>query len=154
MNTMTKRTSTSVLLAAALTLAATAFADLQMHGRVSFDGGGVVVRGQADADWGRAGVNTLLMPGHTVWVDNGGATEIELAGGTFLRLADDSKVELASLPPAAELRGGPVLLRRHPHRRRRPRLLKPTLPIITKGSGSRRGPFVWHRHCSPPAGGC
>ncbi len=105
MNTMTKRTSTSVLLAAALTLAATAFADLQMHGRVSFDGGGVVVRGQADADWGRAGVNTLLMPGDTVWVDNGGATEIELAGGTFLRLADDSKVELASLPPAAELRG-------------------------------------------------
>jgi len=82
----------------------TAPAQHAMHGRVGFDAGGTMVRGAEDADWSFATTNTLILPGDTLWVDQGGTSEIEFAGGTFLRLADGSKVEMYSLPPTAEFR--------------------------------------------------
>ena len=79
--------------------------ELQLHGRVSYDTKGMLVKGADDKDWERATLNTLLMPGDALWVDQGGLSEVELAGGSFLRLADGSKAELKSLPPAADVRG-------------------------------------------------
>ncbi len=79
--------------------------ELQLHGRVSYDTKGILVKGAADKDWERATINTLLMPGDSLWVDQGGLSEVELSGGTFLRLADGSKAELKALPPAADVRG-------------------------------------------------
>ena len=79
--------------------------ELQLHGRVSFDSKGMLVRGTGDKDWERATLNTLLMPGDALWVDQGGLSEVELAGGSFLRLADGSKAELQALPPTADVRG-------------------------------------------------
>lgn len=76
-----------------------------MHARVSFSGGGAMVKGAADADWSYATMNTLVLPGDTLWVDKGGMTELEMAGGTFLRMADGSKAEIVSLPPSASVRG-------------------------------------------------
>ncbi len=79
--------------------------ELQLHGRVSYDTKGMLVKGADDKDWERATLNTLLMPGDALWVDQDGLSEVELAGGSFLRLADGSKAELKSLPPAADVRG-------------------------------------------------
>lgn len=76
-----------------------------MHARVSFDAGSSMVKGSSDADWSHATVNTLILPGDTLWVDKGGSTELEMAGGAFLRLADGSKAEVVSLPPNATIRG-------------------------------------------------
>ncbi|HOV60680.1 MAG TPA: hypothetical protein PK349_06390 [Candidatus Hydrogenedentes bacterium] len=75
------------------------------HGRVSFDGGGMLIRGLKDTDWSRVSINTLALPGDTLWVDEGGASELEFAGGTFLRMADASKVELVALTPSFQFRG-------------------------------------------------
>ncbi len=76
-----------------------------MHARVSFDAGGAMVKGTDDADWSYATVNTLILPGDTLWVDKGGTMELEMAGGSFLRMADGSKAEVVSLPPSATIRG-------------------------------------------------
>ncbi len=95
-------TVVTVLVLAALSAGAQ---ELQLHGRVSYDTKGMLVKGTADKDWERATLNTLLMPGDALWVDQGGLSEVELAGGSFLRLADGSKAELQALPPAANVRG-------------------------------------------------
>ena len=76
-----------------------------MHARVSFDSGGAMVKGSADADWSYATVNTLILPGDTLWADDSGTLEVEMAGGTFLRMADRSKAEVVALPPLAVIRG-------------------------------------------------
>jgi len=95
-------TVATVLALAAFSAAAQ---ELQLHGRVSYDTKGLLVKGSDDKDWERATLNTLLMPGDALWVDQGGLSEVELAGGSFLRLADGSKAELKSLPPATDVRG-------------------------------------------------
>lgn len=79
--------------------------DYPLHARVSYDAGGSMVKGGSDDDWSHATVNALVLPGDTLWVDKGGTSELELAGGTFLRMADGSKVEVSSLPPSGVLRG-------------------------------------------------
>jgi hypothetical protein len=80
-------------------------ADFAMHARVSFDAGGAMIKGTDDPDWGQAMMNTLVMPGDTVWVDKEATSEIEFAGGTFMRLADGSKAEVTQLPPNGLARG-------------------------------------------------
>jgi hypothetical protein len=76
-----------------------------MHGRISYDSGNTLVRGEGGGDWAYATTNTLILPGDTLWIDQGGLGEAELPQGTFLRLADGSKVEVASLDPTIALRG-------------------------------------------------
>ena len=95
-------TAVTVLVLAAISAGAQ---ELQLHGRVSYDTKGMLVKGTTDNDWERATLNTLLMPGDALWVDQGGLSEVELAGGSFLRLADGSKAELKALPPTADVRG-------------------------------------------------
>ncbi len=75
-----------------------------LHARVSFDSGAGMVRGTADEDWSYAPTNTIVLPGDTLWVDKRGTLEVELAGGSFLRLADGSKVEVVQLAPHVLLR--------------------------------------------------
>lgn len=81
--------------------AAHADAEYTMHGRVSYDAGSNLIKGQEDKDWTHATVNTLILPGDTLWVDEGGTSEIEFSGGTYLRGADGTKVEISGLPPQA-----------------------------------------------------
>lgn len=84
---------------------ASAAADTLLHARISYDAGGTMVKGAEDADWSFATVNTLILPHDTLWVDKGGTMELEMAGGSFLRMADGSKAEIAALPPLANVRG-------------------------------------------------
>jgi hypothetical protein len=84
---------------------AVADSEFLMHGRVSFDTGTAMVKNATEDNWSAAVVNTLVMPGDTLWVDQSGTAEVELAGASFLRLADGSKAEVVSLPPNAYIRG-------------------------------------------------
>lgn len=93
------------LLALAALLPLSADAEGVLHGRVSFDAGGTLVKGSDESDWSSATVNTLVLSGDTLWVDNGGTTEVEFSGGTFLRMADGSKAEVVGMPPNATVRG-------------------------------------------------
>ena len=74
-----------------------------LHARVSYDSGGALVKGSEDSEWSYASVNTLILPGDTVWVDQEGVLEVEMSGGSFLRLADGSKAEVDQLPPSANV---------------------------------------------------
>jgi len=76
-----------------------------LHARVSFDAGGAMIKGSQDADWSYATINTIVLPGDSLWIDNGGSLELEMAGGSFLRMADGSKVEVVSLAPSSHIRG-------------------------------------------------
>lgn len=80
-------------------------ADYPMHARVSFDAGGTMVKGSEDAAWSHATLNTLVLPGDMLWVDQGGTAELEFAGGVFLRMADGSKADIAAMPPNTIVRG-------------------------------------------------
>jgi len=91
--------------AAVAAIAPIAGADPAMHGRISYDSGNTLVRGEGGGDWAYATTNTLILPGDTLWIDQGGLGEAELPQGTFLRLADSSKVEVTSLDPTIAMRG-------------------------------------------------
>ena len=80
-------------------------ADSTMHARISYESGGAMVQGTADADWSYATTNTLILPGDQLWADKGGTIELEMSGGSFLRMADGSKAEIIDLPPSASIRG-------------------------------------------------
>jgi len=76
-----------------------------MHARVSVEIGGAVVKGDADDDWSFATVNTLILPGDTFWVEKEGIAELEFSGGSFLRLADNSKTQIAQVYPTPAIEG-------------------------------------------------
>lgn len=79
--------------------------EFQMHARVSFDSGGILLKASGADEWTQGTVNTLVTPGDTLWVDREGSTELELADLNFLRLADGSKADIVALPPSANVRG-------------------------------------------------
>ena len=81
-----------------------AMAETTMHARISYESGGAMVQGTADADWSYATTNTLILPGDQLWADKGGTMELEMSGGSFLRMADGSKAEIIELPPSASIR--------------------------------------------------
>lgn len=105
MNTNRMRKWTVGLVAALIWVPLSASADTVLHGRISYDAGGTLLKGTEESDWSSGSVNTLVLPGDTVWVDNGGSTELEFSGGSFLRMADGSKAEVAGMPPSATIRG-------------------------------------------------
>jgi len=105
MNTNRMRKWTVGLVAALIWVPLSAPADTVLHGRISYDAGGTLLKGTEESDWSSGSVNTLVLPGDTVWVDNGGSTELEFSGGSFLRMADGSKAEVAGMPPSATIRG-------------------------------------------------
>lgn len=97
---------TSIVVPMAILLIATpARAQEALHARISFEDGGAMVRGSEDNDWSDVSMNALILPGDTLWADKGGTVEVELPGGTFLRMADTSKAEVVSLPPDGLIRG-------------------------------------------------
>jgi hypothetical protein len=105
MNTRINRNLGAAVLALAALVPLTGSAEAILHGRVSFDAGGTLIKGLEESDWSSASINTLVLPSDTLWVDNGGTTEVEFSGGSFLRMADGSKAEVAALPPNATIRG-------------------------------------------------
>ena len=76
-----------------------------VHGRVSFSVDSGLIKGTEDDDWSYANVNTLVLPGDALWVDEEGTLEAEFNGGTFLRLVDGSKAEIFATPPQARFKG-------------------------------------------------
>jgi hypothetical protein len=98
------RTIGLAVAASALVFALPAESVEVMHARVSYEAGGGLVKGMADDDWSYLTLNAVVLPGDIIWVDKAGALEIEAAGGTFVRLADESKVEVVSLTPTAAFR--------------------------------------------------
>jgi len=76
-----------------------------LHARVSYDAGDGMIKGRDDADWSYATINTIVLPNDTLWVDKNGTLELEMSGGSFLRMADASKVDIEMLPPSGRLRG-------------------------------------------------
>ncbi|MBI2434670.1 MAG: hypothetical protein HYV26_17575 [Candidatus Hydrogenedentes bacterium] len=95
----------AILASIAALMPAGTWADSVLHARVSFDAGGSMVKGAEDSDWSHAVVNTLVLPGDTLWVDQGGTSEIEFSGGSFLRMADTSKAEVTTIAPTPTVRG-------------------------------------------------
>jgi hypothetical protein len=92
-------------LALAATLAAFgAQAEGPLHGRISHDEGGMMVKGASGSDWSHATTNAIVLPGDTLWIDETGVGEVELPQGSFLRLADSSKIEVVSISPTTALR--------------------------------------------------
>jgi len=105
---MIRKTRTPLTLFAATAFASVAglaVADTELHGRVSFTDQSALVKGTSDADWSYAGVNSLIMPGDSIWADDKSALEIEFSGGTFLRLADGSRLDVIEVPPSALFSG-------------------------------------------------
>lgn len=76
-----------------------------LHARISQESGGALVKGTQDDDWSYATINTIVLPGDTLWVDKEGTLELEMSGGSFLRMADTSKAEVVQLPPSAAING-------------------------------------------------
>lgn len=95
----------ALVVVAAILTSVSAEAQELLHARISYEAGGAFVRGVNEDEWGYATVNTLILPGDTLWVDKGGMIELEMSGGSFLRMADSSKAEIAQLPPSATVRG-------------------------------------------------
>jgi hypothetical protein len=98
MNTRISGIGLAMALGLVLAFAGAASAqDTTLHGRVSFDAGGTLIKGSADNDWSHGTLNTIVLPGDSLWADNGGTAELELPGGTFLRLADGSKSDIVGM---------------------------------------------------------
>ncbi len=95
----------SVSLALFVFFPAAAFSQDISHGRISYDSGGSMLKGSDDEDWSYAPVNTLVVPDDVLWVDKGDLLEMEMTGGSYLRMADGSKVEVISLPPSVRVNG-------------------------------------------------
>jgi hypothetical protein len=74
------------------------------HARVSFEAGGLLVQGSEETEWAHATLNTIVLPGDTLWVEEAQTAEIELYGGSFFALADGSKAEVSALSPAPSLK--------------------------------------------------
>ncbi len=74
--------------------------------RISCQGGAGMIKGKADSDWSYATMNAVVAPGDSLWVDSQGTMEVEIAKGTYLRMADGSKAEVVSLTPSVDIRGG------------------------------------------------
>lgn len=102
MKTLWKRWIGAVL--PLLAFALPAMAEGPLHARVSHDAGSLLVRGTEASEWAFATTNTIVLPGDTLWIDETGLGEVELPQGSFLRLADSSKIEVTSVSPTTSLR--------------------------------------------------
>jgi len=65
--------------------------------RISWIEGDVQVRTEDTGDWVPASINMPLMDGDRIWVPEGGRTELQLKDGTFLRLDEESALEILTL---------------------------------------------------------
>jgi len=65
--------------------------------RVSLVRGDVQIKTSDTGEWGLALVNTPLGEGDQIWVPDGGRAELQLNGGTYLRLDQNSSLQILSL---------------------------------------------------------
>ncbi len=65
--------------------------------RISLIEGDVQVRAEDAGEWVPASINMPLMDGDRIWVPEEGRTELQLRDGTFLRLDENSALEILTL---------------------------------------------------------
>ncbi len=65
--------------------------------RISLIEGDVQVRTEDTGEWVPASINMPLMDGDRLWVPKGGRTEMQLRDGSFLRLDENSALEILTL---------------------------------------------------------
>ncbi len=65
--------------------------------RLSWIEGDVQVRTEDTGEWVPASINMPLMDGDRIWVPEGGRTELQLRDGTFLRLDENSALEILTV---------------------------------------------------------
>ncbi|MBI2425690.1 MAG: hypothetical protein HYV27_22885 [Candidatus Hydrogenedentes bacterium] len=94
----------AIVLGILLNMPATRAEGYVLHGRISYDAGNTLIKAADEGEYAYAAVNSLVLPGDTLWVEDGGTSETEFSHGSFLRMADGSKMELVALPPSLTLR--------------------------------------------------
>ncbi|MFA6055117.1 MAG: DUF6600 domain-containing protein [Thermodesulfovibrionales bacterium] len=65
--------------------------------RISLIEGDVQIKTPDAEDWGYASINTPLAEGDQVWAPQGGKVELQLNSGTYLRLDQDSALQILSM---------------------------------------------------------
>jgi len=65
--------------------------------RISLIEGDVQIRTEDTGDWVAASINMPLIEGDRLWVPEGGKTELQLRDGTYLRLDQNSALEILTL---------------------------------------------------------
>ena len=64
--------------------------------RISLMEGDVQIKTQEAEDWGLAAINAPVQEGDQLWVPEGGRLELQLNTGTFIRVDQDSALEILS----------------------------------------------------------
>jgi len=65
--------------------------------RISLIEGDVQIKTPDAGDWGYASINTPLAEGDQVWAPPGGRVELQLNSGTYIRLDQDSALQILSM---------------------------------------------------------
>ena len=65
--------------------------------RISLINGDVQIRTEDTEDWVAASINMPLSDGDRIWVPEGGKTELQFKDGTYLRLGENSALEILTL---------------------------------------------------------
>lgn len=65
--------------------------------RISHIEGDVQIKTEDLSDWATASINTPLREGDSVWVPSGGKAELQLKDGTYLRLNENSSIEILTI---------------------------------------------------------
>ncbi|MBA4373348.1 MAG: hypothetical protein C0402_10880 [Thermodesulfovibrio sp.] len=86
-----------VVMSLALLLPVSVFAADSMYMRISYVAGDVQVQTPDADEWGFASVNAPLGEGDQVWVPQGGRAELQLSSGSFIRLDQNSALQILSL---------------------------------------------------------
>jgi Family of unknown function (DUF6600)/FecR protein len=65
--------------------------------RISLIEGDVQIKTPDAGDWGYASINTPLAEGDQVWAPQGGRVELQLNNGTYIRLSENSALQILSM---------------------------------------------------------
>ena len=65
--------------------------------RISLIEGDVQIKTPEAGDWGYASINTPLAEGDQVWAPRGGRVELQLNSGTYIRLSENSALQILSM---------------------------------------------------------
>jgi hypothetical protein len=87
-----------------LALAGAARADDLHTARVSDVSGNLSVRGDGEETFSYLERNGIIREGDTLWTDDKSRAEVELESGSWLRLAEDTKLDVRALPLGTEFR--------------------------------------------------
>ena len=88
---------TVMLVVVLLLVPAYAFSANLGYMRISLIEGDVQIKTPDAGDWGYASINTPLAEGDQVWVPQGGRVELQLNSGTYIRLDENSALQILSM---------------------------------------------------------